>query len=307
MTRIRQTLIAGLLAGALLTPLPAVAQHEARLTMDSGGGSGSSDAPERVTRDSEVGPGRTDTERTRSAPSVTPSGENVGYSAPEAPKPDKPTPPKEPPAAPKATERLTEPAAKPEPARSPDPPAAESPREKRGWVDRPDGSSRQEQPAPPLPTPAPPPVASPTPADRVAAAHAAKVKAAQDAYAAVQARYANPVPRPQIQVPKKETSSNEVEVGDVVGLLIDVIKNPRDPEVWFDVLSTALAPTEIGTSSELEWVAGPYPEEVALLRAIKDLEQSLPPDERRARLNRWIEEKVWEAEHQPYIAPPRPR
>jgi hypothetical protein len=308
----RNIVLGVLIVAASLVPAPdACAQRlggpELLVRGEGGGGSGSN-AGVGAGVGAGRGAARENSSSPASAPSVTPSGERVAGSAPSSPKPaaaPKDTPKPQTVAAPTkqiGTREFTQASVGA---------GSASARAQRGWVG-PTTSARDNTPATArhapsvVVVPSAVVLVSPTADPSQPLTYERKVKAAQQAYFAVQIRYKMRTPRPRIQVPKKETSRNEVDWGDVTSLLIDAARNPRDPEVWVDMLIMVAAPTELGTSSELMWTDGPYREEVELMRRVKDVLESMPPSERRAALHRWIESQVWDHTHKPFIAVPRP-
>jgi hypothetical protein len=306
----RRTLSSLLILSLTILPTVPTFAGEARggasmRSTGEGGGGGTGGGAGGGGRGSDPGPGRADKNTDKPTPNM-PSpqihGENLGFSAPDPPKPDKPTPPKEKPPTKVAEGRAT---------------SVASMRGGRVVVvsatthpsDHPDKANTQSDAvkvaskACPFAAPAATPAGIQPNAEQ---SYAEQLQAIQQAAVAVNARYKSNWPRPRCQKPKKETSKNVTNWKDVAKLAVAAIRNPSSPLVRAQVLGKALAPATLGTSADLVWVDGPYPEEVELIQRVKDLQKAKPAKERAAELNRWLEEKLWEATHTPYIAAPRP-
>lgn len=229
------------------------------------------------------------------------SGEHPTYTAPDQ-KPDKPKEKPKPDPKPKATERPT-----PAVIGRTSTGSSSSVANVNGHVDHGDGSKTTKSDAVKVGSHACPNLPS-----QMAASHKPstltyeqQLKELQAAAVAVKARYKSGWPRPKCQIPKKELSHNPTDWQEVVETVIDILKDPEGSPVKL-VVEKVVIPTKTGTSADLVWVDGPYKEEVELMARVKDLLDAKPASQRNAELHRWIEEKMWEATHKPYIAAPKP-
>jgi hypothetical protein len=119
--------------------------------------------------------------------------------------------------------------------------------------------------------------------DAVATNLEERVVAVKQALDAV--RKVKSTPRPRIQVPRKEEIQND-EVQETIETALDLLKGYKEAATVLEAAVKVLSPSSTGTSQDLVWVDAPYPEEIELARAVKELEDARnnqPPDKAAAK------------------------